>query len=196
MFQSTPPARGATSGGAHPSGDMQVSIHAPCAGGDRQARGVKGQTGSFNPRPLRGGRPMPTTNVVAQAGFNPRPLRGGRLTVIIRHAAIYMFQSTPPARGATYAKGQNPRLSAVSIHAPCAGGDPGGGVLHPSGRGFNPRPLRGGRLDLSDAGQVALWFQSTPPARGATSCSTHRQGITWFQSTPPARGATRYDKES
>ena len=38
---------------------------------------------------------------------------------------------------------------------------------------------------------VGLTFQSTPPARGATSgCTGLADGIARFQSTPPARGAT------
>ena len=36
---------------------------------------------------------------------------------------------------------------------------------------------------------LAIIFQSTPPARGATSCDTAIKGISVFQSTPPARGA-------
>ena len=60
---------------------------------------------------------------------------------------MWIFQSTPPARGAT--------------------GDAEGYARH--GRNFNPRPPRGGRPGES----VVRWtggitFQSTPPARGAT----------------------------
>ena len=103
-----------------------------------------------------------------------------------------IFQSTPPARGATYLGWTLKSLPEISIHAPREGGD---------------------SLSSKVALQMAI-FQSTPPARGATEISllTHllqvisihapREGgdlrlPTWpplgqmkFQSTPPARGAT------
>ena len=56
---------------------------------------------------------------------------------------------------------------------------------------FNPRPPRGGRRTCGGIGLKGLIFQSTPPARGATSKT---DSFCWyikrFQSTPPARGAT------
>ena len=104
-FQSTPPARGATvdscgnslanrrfnprppRGGRPPNlcgndGDIGVSIHAPRAGGDRRHRRHRPNRKRFNPRPPRGGR---------HSGHGGKAYSG-------------MFQSTPPARGAT-----NPR---------------------------------------------------------------------------------------
>ena len=60
--------------------------------------------------------------------------------------SVDIFQSTPPARGATHTySGQN-RIANISIHAPREGGD------HRS-----PFAPQANRL-----------FQSTPPARGAT----------------------------
>ena len=44
---------------------------------------------------------------------------------------------------------------------------------------------RGGRRGILDSP-----FQSTPPARGATSPRTAARSSLRFQSTPPARGAT------
>ena len=101
--------------------------------------------------------------------FNPRPPRGGRLQSIkVRNSAIFisihapreggdnedfhdlpafpLFQSTPPARGAT---SSNAFL-----------------ILFYSD--FNPRPPRGGRLCLYAPPETGARFQSTPPARGAT----------------------------
>ena len=58
-----------------------------------------------------------------------------------------LFQSTPPARGATSAYYNSPWLPTY----------------------FNPRPPRGGRLDrVATFGIADIRFQSTPPARGAT----------------------------
>ena len=58
-----------------------------------------------------------------------------------------VFQSTPPARGATEKTQAAPGPTCVSIHAPRAGGDVGA-VTHVP-------PVNA--------------FQSTPPARGATT---------------------------
>ena len=126
LFQSTPPARGATrrpsSAGWTAAG---ISIHAPREGGDggRQAGDVQHQ--DFNPRPPRGGR------------------RRWRRRKIFRRR----FQSTPPARGATAGAVVHDRLPGISIHAPREGGDH---LVHAAA---SPNGL----------------FQSTPPARGATS---------------------------
>ena len=86
--------------------------------------------------------------------FNPRPPRGGRplLTVFCRSSRV--FQSTPPARGATV---QNPIavfLVGISIHA----------------------PREGGRQNWRSIPTCRASFQSTPPARGATS--DPRQAVT------------------
>ena len=78
-FQSTPPARGATTRAMRASVDSDVSIHAPRAGGDSASVHARASARRFNPRPPRGGRR--------------------------RHRAccdrMLVFQSTPPARGAT-----------------------------------------------------------------------------------------------
>ena len=57
IFQSTPPARGATSCGAELYRKRTgISIHAPREGGDYDAQRPFPQGGDFNPRPPRGGR--------------------------------------------------------------------------------------------------------------------------------------------
>ena len=58
--------------------------------------------------------------------------------------------------------------SNISIHAPREGGDRRQSGLSGVGSHFNPRPPRGGRLQLSPDGTAIRLFQSTPPARGAT----------------------------
>ena len=103
-----------------------------------------------------------------------------------------IFQSTPPARGATPFPDLEPLPAAH----------------------FNPRPPRGGRRYPAGTNIWRKLFQSTPPARGATvyfmaalltslgisihapreggdQQNTHsQQQDRLFQSTPPARGAT------
>ena len=57
-----------------------------------------------------------------------------------------IFQSTPPARGATRRRTWR---RTTRTH-------------------FNPRPPRGGRLTYNRTADFTVTFQSTPPARGAT----------------------------
>ena len=221
LFQSTPPARGATSSHAYKTAADAISIHAPREGGDLHAQSGHQQERDFNPRPPRGGRP---------------PQR-------LRRCPADIFQSTPPARGATAtARGFSRTNTVISIHAPREGGD---GVLQDlllSIQGFQSTPPARGATFSSIASAFFLTlFQSTPPARGATRGNqlrfqisvisihapreggdvgliikkkviryfnprpprggrlAHRgagDGPTAFQSTPPARGATPPDTVS
>ena len=59
--------------------------------------------------------------------------------------------------------------SDISIHAPREGGDTGHGTLFVQTKNFNPRPPRGGRPPEVAIPTSGCTFQSTPPARGATS---------------------------
>ena len=174
---------------------------------------------NFNPRPPRGGRHLWETGVAQMKAisihapreggdgnevhrrgdpedFNPRPPRGGRLMgILISSQPFGVFQSTPPARGATMvACGMLPHVR-ISIHAPREGGDchpyssyeRGTNIsIHAPREGgdsrdlcgperllyFNPRPPRGGRLEATELVSQTDTFQSTPPARGATSGCT------------------------
>ena len=79
-----------------------ISIHAPREGGDRA-------------KPCMG-CPFPY--------FNPRPPRGGRRNDKVNSKGGYLFQSTPPARGATIQLETGSTATAyISIHAPREGGD-------------------------------------------------------------------------
>ena len=104
---------------------------------------------------------------------------------------IVSFQSTLPARGATLHRGCGARRRAISIHAPRTGSD----VLHPASvkfvRYFNPRSPHGERHCKPISRRGIVTFQSTLPARGATSLRfTTSSHTIKFQSTLPARGAT------
>ena len=126
----------------------------------------------------------------------------------------FLFQSTPPARGATrrWRFDSFPR-NHISIHAPREGGDwfpekscifidisihapREGGDFNRSSIGssfcrFQSTPPARGATSDSDATMVDCeTFQSTPPARGATAASNKNAAESLFQSTPPARGAT------
>jgi len=124
-FQSTRPARGATAGGVELDLGQTVSIHAPRAGRDRSSSYY------CSPWPC----------------FNPRAPRGARQQLWYITLTLPRFQSTRPARGATWTHTRRQLCSrAVSIHAPRAGRD--------QQLGQRPKSLLG--------------FQSTRPARGAT----------------------------
>ena len=170
----------------------RISIHAPREGGDG------GQKPADVPYP----------------DFNPRPPRGGRQVLTSAPSMPRLFQSTPPARGATCRVDEEKPVMSISIHAPREGGDvcslivPGdvtGISIHAPREGGDGKQ-KGKVVDVKisihapreggDCAGVAgdgrlLEFQSTPPARGATAVrkeETHEE--TPFQSTPPARGAT------
>ncbi len=101
-----------------------------------------------------------------------------------------MFQSTPPAREATYDMAQYTLCIYVSIHASRTGGDPERFNPRPLSRSFNPRLPHGRRPYMEMPYGIFLVFQSTPPAREATPPITVDQLSSKFQSTPPAREAT------
>ena len=125
VFQSTPPARGATLGDeAAKQVEFLISIHAPREGGDctirwiclmyplfqstPPARGATSLTNFFPScynisihAPREGGDGGYNDEVITHLDFNPRPPRGGRHD------------------GETYWKEKN----TISIHAPREGGD-------------------------------------------------------------------------
>ena len=146
-FQSTPPARGATVFPACSINCVKISIHAPREGGDGGGRG--------------GTHPGPNH-------FNPRPPRGGRPKKAHYHV-LWRY---------------------ISIHAPREGGD----VIQPEpiygANYFNPRPPRGGRRCILWPLCLPVWvFQSTPPARGATSrIPIVSNRIGYFNPRPPRGG--------
>ena len=213
-FQSTPPARGATHHSKSPNQSdadfnprpprggrpwtryrkapfQLISIHAPREGGDSPERIRLMIFWHFNPRPPRGGRQRISALPYMHSYFNPRPPRGGRRAAAPSYTAnAQVFQSTPPARGATMMRNGLFHKAGISIHAPREGGDCCGSLSRSRCHYFNPRPPRGGRPNTASALACHWIFQSTPPARGATCIYAIRELLTLFQSTPPARGAT------
>ena len=80
----------------------------------------------FNPRPPRGGRPEIFN---ADYGFTDisihAPREGGDYLILWIRRWWTIFQSTPPARGATDNIGHVGVVGLISIHAPREGGDYG-----------------------------------------------------------------------
>ena len=106
---------------------FEISIHAPREGGD-----VSGHHGGvrpyhFNPRPPRGGRRHCLSKEMASPAFQSTPpARGATIARGQRGGCTAdkaVFQSTPPARGATVFDGPLVGFGDISIHAPREGGD-------------------------------------------------------------------------
>ena len=135
VFQSTLPARGATRiPGVMPDNVFIISIHAPREGSDAYARRHAGQR--FN-------------------DFNPRSPRGERLTSPSTAIMRVLFQSTLPARGATYS---NQDIITVISY-------------------FNPRSPRGERLEEAAMPGMEANFNPRSPRgeRQQTICENHLQ---------------------
>ena len=100
-FQSTLPARGATTTFSDIYMRANISIHAPREGSDPPPQGRGLLRHHFNPRSPRGERPRQTPSAHSRPHFNPRSPRGER-------------------RAGTGPKGGT---AAISIHAPREGSD-------------------------------------------------------------------------
>ena len=152
---------------------LQISIHAPREGGDPEqsqllreqkkfqstppARGatydyinVKTLDGDFNPRPPRGGRRCTVLHINTTSTISIHaPREGGDTLYLESQGRIILFQSTPPARGATRS---NARLSELRKQFQSTPPARGATSIWPCsskwGPYFNPRPPRGGRLNL------------------------------------------------
>ena len=127
VFQSTPPARGATGSPGGGGCFGYISIHAPREGGDTLLIYRVNSGGTFQSTPpARGATRSGHTCQRTSNNFNPRPPRGGRRYDAYSTNSVYLFQSTPPARGATVVLALVDAELLISIHAPREGGD---GVL-------------------------------------------------------------------
>ena len=170
---------------------FDISIHAPCEGGDADRMRPLSKTGYFNPRPLRGGRQSRFTRTLFTKNISIHaPCEGGDLNLTLRLSD-----------------------QAISIHAPCEGGDCCPKDWRCGQRHFNPRPLRGGRQHRQKGAADLCHFNPRPlrggrlrflsPQPNKRGISIHAPGeggdnqtmtsletILSFQSTPPARGAT------
>ena len=119
--------------------------------------------------------------------LNPRSPHGERPVQCDCCCFGLRFQSTLPARGATYSFLAASRHSSISIHAPRTGSD----ILLFSSKSaffyFNPRSPHGERrIHTSAHLQANSKFQSTLPARGATTKHmAHRRKFPYFNPRSP-----------
>ena len=173
---------------------LVISIHAPRTGSDAGRKSPAIRRWHFNPRSPHGERPAERWPLLSELQyFNPRSPHGERRYRMILTGTPIQFQSTLPARGATWAESANRKANQdfnprsphgerrrlrlprhapgnISIHAPRTGSDQVGAKV----------------------GASLFLFQSTLPARGATRAPLRRSRRCPFQSTLPARGATGF----
>ena len=124
----------------------------------------------FNPRPPRGGRHWRRDEETNRREISIHaPREGGDFDLTSRLRIIATFQSTPPARGATF-------IFSASLLI----------LIN-----FNPRPPRGGRQWAIPFNGVVSEFQSTPPARGATSPILRRAAVQTISIHAPREGGDR-----
>ena len=147
----------------------KISIHAPREGCDLTPSPRSRPKTNFNPRTPRGVRPADARRSSATSHFNPRTPRGVRPAAVSAWDCVLIFQSTHPARGATQIVGSSFQRSTISIHAPREGCDKGYEIGRFVYWDFNPRTPRGVRPAFPRLSRLAQKFQSTHPARGATS---------------------------
>ena len=167
-FQSTLPARGATENLLHTVRDYIISIHAPRTGSDRESPAHGAGLHYFNPRSPHGERHAPHQRRPSAFDFNPRSPHGERRRVAAARTAAHIFQSTLPARGATSAICFLPAGNLFQSTLPARGATRGTAAVRRRLIYFNPRSPHGERLKLSGRTSRQKEFQSTLPARGAT----------------------------
>ena len=190
IFQSTLPARGATPQAPTPQlGGITFQSTLPARGATEPPAAARAAS-NFNPRSPHGERPD------GDAQAPPRK--------ISIHA---------PRTGSDQSRQPPPEPPAISIPAPRTGSDPAASQPPARASNFNPRSPHGERRQPPARASSRQQFQSTLPARGATSRtpgkvenghnfnprSPHGERHTakeavidaiQFQSTLPARGAT------
>ena len=123
IFQSTLPARGATARDAGLDTGIIISIHAPRTGSDDEEKLLLLELLHFNPRSPHGERHHRRADCPIRFDFNPRSPHGERRCRIPGIPCRALFQSTLPARGATWYNIIVRGWCVISIHAPRTGSD-------------------------------------------------------------------------
>ena len=100
---------------------------------------------NFNPRSPHGERHHKMRTNTRLEDFNPRSPHGERPRGRLPFAGGQGFQSTLPARGATFAAAFQPRAGNISIHAPRTGSDMRARWTSCLPKHFNPRSPHGER---------------------------------------------------
>ena len=157
IFQSTPPARGATLSWGACLGLLANFNPRPPRGG-RRCRGARvsvcWQISIHAPR--EGGDGDNIADMRSKVNFNPRPPRGGRRDITVFELEEFDISIHAPREGGDVRERRKTGWGqGISIHAPREGGDCSSRTTH---------------------GHEHV-FQSTPPARGATRCERSLFGL-------------------
>ena len=172
LFQSTLPARGATTISIVPSLFDLISIHAPRTGSDIQAHRIAALVAAISIHAPRTGSDM--RRILMRTlffwNFNPRSPHGERRPCAVQVRVAVFISIHAPRTGSDTLSRPPAFRNTISIHAPRTGSDhirvsTGFAVQH-----FNPRSPHGERPLSSSRRVVSMSFQSTLPARGATVC--------------------------
>ena len=108
-----------------------ISIHAPREGGDGAAAGPTGASKRISIHaPREGGDDTEELTKQPHEISIHAPREGGDTGTILEILRLLLFQSTPPARGATFFDSHKIPDSSISIHAPREGGDVNRKSLH------------------------------------------------------------------
>ena len=198
VFQSTLPARGATIAMVLQACLCPISIHAPREGSDKILMLFNKNTIISIHAPREGSDQFRSLFQPCSGDFNPRSPRGERQWSFVWGGILANFNPRSPRGERPYGCGGVDKVGRISIHAPREGSDPPLRIGQSTTAHFNPRSPRGERPLLlvhlcyllkisihapregSDERQenCPCWvteFQSTLPARGATSCNRANQ---------------------
>ena len=194
LFQSTLPARGATWFSCIRGLSTTISIHAPRTGSDETFHSAGRSTAPFQSTlPARGATARFQIKTGFAPDFNPRSPHGERQPAALWHKHSHRFQSTLPARGATVhrrcRREERRYFNPRSPHGerPATNRAP----RHPDGN-FNPRSPHGERRGMSAALSAHQEISIHAPRTGSDLAALPApQTSESFQSTLPARGATR-----
>ena len=195
---------------------MEISIHTPREGSDFRKLIGRGDDFYFNPHSPRGERPPPASdspllswnfNPHSPRGerrshrqmqscpvyFNPHSPRGERQAPGPCKGRLCRFQSTLPARGATWVQGRIIRQEEISIHTPREGSDLSFPPLIETTIFISIHtPREGSDFGISSIARKSSYFNPHSP-RGERQLPTGRiLRRKSFQSTLPARGATNF----
>ena len=142
----------------------------PARGATKMTTGLRASTFEFQPTlPARGATVSRDVSGRPGANFNPRSPHGERLGLQLAASQAAQFQPTLPARGATRLIVSSRLARRISTHAPRTGSDEGCSSSAGTSRHFNPRSPHGERRHAARLYDGAVRFQSTLPARGATT---------------------------
>ena len=116
--------------------------------------------------PREGGDRSASLALSVSKEFQSTPPARGATYKYRYHIFTISFQSTPPARGATLVYFLQAPIQGISIHAPREGGDRMTTPLILKRLDFNPRPPRGGRPPCQGTQTETHHFNPRPPRGG------------------------------